>query len=248
MTEETRERLAVASKLIRSGKSALAIPLLDEIIRDEPDCAFAWKERGYAKEFTGDYAGAIADCTEMTQRWPGDPDGFARRASVRAKASDEQGAIEDYSAAIAINSRHSYAMFQRGRVKAAIGDFDGAIADFSAHMEFSENGPLSGLLNRGRARHRKGDLAGAIDDLTAAIAWEDGPVYAPLFRGRVYLDMRSYEQAIADFSMAIREFQGLANAYRLRAEARAAIGDETGAREDREEFGRLGGRDLPAYE
>lgn len=113
----------------------------------------------------------------------------------------------------------------------------------------SSTGPLSGLLNRGPAKHLLGDLAGAIEDLTEAMRLECGqPIFAPLFRGRVMLDLGNYEAAIADFTAAIKAFPGLTNAYRHRAEAKALAGDREGAEIDMCSYDRLGGCDLPAYE
>ena len=74
------------------------------------------------------------------------------------------------------------------------------------------------------------------------------PIYAPLFRGRVRLDVGDYQGAIADFTAAIEAFPALTNAYRHRAEARALAGDRKQAEEDLRSYERLGARDLPAYE
>ena len=71
---------------------------------------------------------------------------------------------------------------------------------------------------------------------------------APLFRGRVRLDVGDYPGAIAELTAAMGAFPGLTDAYRLRAEAKARAGDSVGADEDRRSYHRLGGRDLPAYE
>lgn len=55
------------------------------------------------KSFHGDHLGAIADFTAMILLWPTSPDGFTGRAAARERAGDLRGAIEDYSAAIAID-------------------------------------------------------------------------------------------------------------------------------------------------
>jgi tetratricopeptide (TPR) repeat protein len=244
-----REDLAKAIALIRKGRSEQAIPLLDRLLELDPSCPLALRERGFAKSFRGDHAGAIADFTAFIVQRPADPDGYARRASARARAGDLQGAIEDYSTAISGNPQHPYAFLQRGRMRAASGDWSGAVSDFTVDMQHSNAGRLSGLLNRGRAKHRIGDLTGAIEDLSEAMRLEVGlPIYAPLYRGRVRLDMGDCWGAIADFTAAVEAYPQLTNAYRHRAEARGLVGDQKGAEEDLRSYKRLGGRDLPAYE
>lgn len=244
-----REDLAKAISLIREGRAEYAIPLLDSLLKRDPSCFLVLRERGLAKSFCGDHAGAIADFTAVIRHRPTDPNGFTSRAAAHERAGNLRGAIEDYSAAISLNLRHPYAFLRRGRMRAASGDFTGAVSDFTADMGHSDMGPLSGLLNRGRARHRLGDLVGAINDLTEAMSLERGrPVFAPLFRGRVRLDMGDCQGAIADLTAAIEAFPGLTNAYRHRAEARTQAGNREGASADLWTYDRLGGRDLPAYE
>ena len=240
-------RMAVA--LIRKGHSGQAIPILDRLIESDSSHCLALRERGLAKKFCGDHAGAIADFSAAILQQPTNPDGYTGRADARKWAGDLQGAIEDYSAAISLNPQHTFAYLQRGRIKAATGDLSGAISDFTADMLNSDIGPLSGLLNRGRAKHRLGDLTGAIEDLNMALNSERGqPIFAPLFRGRVRQDAGDYQGAIADFTAAIEAFPGLTNAYRHRAAAKAIAGDQEGAEIDLRSYDQLGGCDLPAYE
>lgn len=251
MSEDTpfREDLARAMTLIRKGHPQQAIPILDHLIESDSSLWLALRERGLAKSFCGDHAGAIADFSAFIFQQPTNPEGYTGRAAARKRAGDLEGAVEDYSAAISHNPQHTFAYLQRGRMRAQFGDLYGAVADFSAHMVNSTRGPLSGLLNRGRAKHRLGHLPGALDDLTEALRLEVGrPVFAPLFRGRVRLDAGDYEGAIADFTAAIEAFPQLTNAYRHRAEAKVLAGDREGAEGDLRSYNRLGGRDLPAYE
>jgi serine/threonine-protein kinase len=244
----SREKLAEASFLIRDGRSAEAIPILDAIVAVEPGCTWALEERGRAKMFIEDYEGAIADFSLMIVQRPASPKGFTCRADARARAGDLQGALVDYSSAIAIDPGHPYAYLQRGRLRFEIREYAAAISDFTADMEVSPQGRLSGLLNRGTAKHFAGDLSGAISDLTEAITLEVGmPVFGPLFRGRARLTAGDYHGAINDFTSAITALPGLTNAYRYRAEARELIGDRKGAADDRSLYDQLGGRDLPAF-
>jgi tetratricopeptide (TPR) repeat protein len=242
------ERIKQAGMLIRSGRSADAIPLLDAVVESSACTPWAVAERGRAKQFTGDLEGAVADFTLLAVRWPERTDGLTNRANARRLLGDFHSSIDDYSSAILINEQHGFAYLQRGRVKMQLGDLAGAVADFSADMNHSKEGRLSGLLNRGVAKHRMKDFSGAIEDLTAALEIEmPPPVYSPLFRASVRASLGDWRSAIADYSLALTRFPGLTNALRERAEAKQAIGDDQGAAADTTEYRRLGGRDLPAY-
>ncbi|MEK6236245.1 MAG: tetratricopeptide repeat protein [Planctomycetales bacterium] len=243
-----QHRLADASSLIRTGRSSEAIPILDSIVASDPACLWALEERGRAKSFTGDHAGAVADFTQLIELSPDNPKGFTSRADVHQSVGNLKEAIQDYSKAISLNPEHTFAYIQRGRLKVLSGDLHGAITDFSAAIKYDHMGPLSGLLNRGKTKHLLGDFPGAIEDLTEAIEWERGLcVFAPLFRGRARLDAKDYHGAISDFTMAITAFPKLTNAYRHRADAKRAAGDMEGALADLSAYDQLGGEDLPAY-
>jgi len=248
-TASDPEGYKTAVALIRQGHSREAILILDRLIESDSSHFLALRERGLAKKFCGDHAGAIADFSEVILRQPNNPESYADRADARKRAGDLHGAIQDYSAAIVLNPKHTFAYLQRGRIRVLFGDLNGAIRDFSAHMLHDTEGPLSGLLNRGEVKHHLDDLAGTIDDLTEAMRLEGSqPIFAPLFRGRVKLGAGNYEGAITDFTAAIEAFPGLTNAYRHRAEAKVLAGDREGAAIDLSTYNRLGGRDLPAYE
>lgn len=239
--------LREAISMIRSGRPTQAIPILDRIIEGDETCSIALAERGRARMNCGDIVGAVADLTEMVRRWPDNPKGLTLRAQAHEQAGDWQRAIDDYSAAIAIDAEHEFAYLQRGRMRVLAGDAQRAIGDFSEAMKHDRDGRLSGLQNRGKAKHLVGDLAGAMVDLTEAVQLEMAPIIGPLLRGRVRFDAGDLPGAIIDFTTALEEFPGLTNALRLRAEAKELVGDPVGAKDDRRRYEELGGQDLPAY-
>ena len=110
------KEMVEASFLIRHGRSADAIPILDAIVDADPTFASALEERGRAKLFSGDRDGSIADFTRMISHWPNNPKGYTCRADARARAGELSGAIDDYFFAIALDPRHPFAFLQRGRL------------------------------------------------------------------------------------------------------------------------------------
>ncbi len=105
----------------------------------------------------------------------------------------------------------------------------------TAEMEIARSTEAYGY--RAQARSLYGDLAGAEEDLSAAIKISpQGELLAQ--RGHLYLRQRKYDQAIADFTRAIKA-GAPAPAYHARAAAYFAKDDYAGAAEDLGQFFKL---------
>lgn len=248
LSNHQENRLREAGALIRSGRPADALPILDDLLANAPTHVWALAERGRAKTNTGDHHGALADFTTIIGIEPNVPKSYTLRAMARERAGDSAGAIDDYNAAIVIDPRHAFAYLSRGRIQIQFGNLEAALSDFTATIRYDKMGPLSGLLNRGKTKHLMGDFPGAIEDLTAALHLEGGPaIFSPLYRGQSRKCAGDLNGALADFTDAIQAYPQLTNAYRHRAEIRHILGDVTGEENDRREYEKLGGADLPAY-
>lgn len=237
-----------AGKLIRSGRSAEAIPILTAYLARYPDDVWACSERAYAKKFTGDLLGALEDRTEIVRLAPLSPNSFTGRGIAHADAGHLREAIDDFTTALQLDPTLTRAHIFRGRVKVKLGELKSALIDFTAAIDDQQTGPGSGLINRGRVHYLLGDFDAAVQDFTTAL--ESVPftcTHSALYRGIARQATEDYAKAIADFTMAIDSFPGLSNAYRHRASAKQSIGDTSGSARDMLEYERLGGVDLPAY-
>jgi Tfp pilus assembly protein PilF len=68
---------------------------------------------------------------------------LVNRAVMKAQSGDNQGAIEDLTEAIKMESKYAPAYHYRGIVRSAIGDKSGAIVDFqSAANLFQQQGKM----------------------------------------------------------------------------------------------------------
>ena len=115
-------------------------------------------------------------------------------------------------------------------------------------MHDPQMGPGSGLINRGTTHYLLGDFDAAIEDFTSALNLKPFVcLSSALYRGIARKSVQDYAGAIADFTLVIKGYSGLSNAYRHRADARRLSGDVSGADADMLEYNRLGGVDLPAY-
>ncbi|MBA4032751.1 MAG: hypothetical protein C0478_17930 [Planctomyces sp.] len=237
-----------AGGLIRSGRAAEAIPILSAYLSQHPTDTWVLSERAYAKKFTGDYAGAIEDRTEIVRLKPDSPHSFTGRGNVLADVGELRAAIKDFSSAIELDPKLASAYLWRGRAKVQLGELHSALQDFTAAMNDHQTGPGSGLINRGKTYFLLGDFDAAIRDLTAALELHPFPcIHSALYRGIARKSAHDYEGAIADFTLVIEKCSQISNAYRHRAEARRMMGDVSGAEADRLEYERLGGADLPAF-
>jgi tetratricopeptide (TPR) repeat protein len=130
------------------------------------------------------------------------------RGGAHAQLGEHDRAIDDFSAALGINSDHQRARLGRGEAYLAKRDPDRAVADFSAVIRYD---PTSFRAYGGRsvAYRAKGDLDAALADLTKSIELTQGILlhqatarYLTL-RGVVYQDKGDREAAIADYRKAL---------------------------------------------
>jgi tetratricopeptide (TPR) repeat protein len=126
-------------RAIKQEKFEEAIQLLTEKISRNPNDAYAYYNRGYAKGELSDYQGAIADYTKGIEINPNDAEVYYNRGNAKINLSDYQGAIADYTKAIEINPNYAKAYNNRGKAKFALSDYQGAIADFTKAIECDNN-------------------------------------------------------------------------------------------------------------
>jgi tetratricopeptide (TPR) repeat protein len=93
--------------------------------------------------------------------------GFKASAATKFNKGDFDGAIADYTKAIALGATDPATYYNRGRAKEANNDFDGAIADYDKVIELDPNN-ADAYNDRGFAKEANGDLNGAAADLNKA--------------------------------------------------------------------------------
>jgi tetratricopeptide (TPR) repeat protein len=146
-----------------------------------------------------------------------------RDGDKKVGKGDLDGAIEEYSRAIAISSRlnssdsetdetsnitvidpfTANAYTNRGVARYRKGDFEGAKADFDAALRIRP-GLAYAYLNRAATRRELGDLQGALVDLDKAISIQPKLFEAYNNRGSIRHDLGNLQGALADFNLAIK--------------------------------------------
>jgi len=146
-----------------------------------------------------------------------------RDGARKVDNGDLDGAIEEYSRAIAISSRlnssdsdtsetsnitvvnpfTANAYTNRGVARYRKGDFEGAKADFDAALRIRP-GLAYAHLNRAATRRELGDIQGALSDLDKAISIQPKLFEAYNNRGSIRHDLGNLQGALADFNLAIK--------------------------------------------
>ena len=94
---------------------------------------------------------------------------YVKNANAKLKSKDYQGAIADYSKAIAIDPQLALAYFNRGVAKNKLKDYQGAIDDYSKAIEINPQ-YAKVYNNRGNSKYGLGDQQGACADYKMAVS------------------------------------------------------------------------------
>merc|ERR1712232_853955 len=117
--------------------------------------------RASAKNFLGDFDGALRDAQEAIWTNQHAAGGWAQRGEAKLNLGDFEGAIDDCSKALLIDSRSAYAartLCIRGNAKLQTGDYNGAYDDARTgrelHVEVADFAEASSIMHQA-ASHRK---------------------------------------------------------------------------------------------
>jgi len=127
---------------------------------------------------------------------------YVGRGRAQLFAGQAAGAIEDYDAAIRLNSKTAELYVERGHAQMVFGRVDAAIHDFDEALKRNPRS-WSAFNERGVAKSRKVKLVEAISDFDQAIAIHPLPeIYAN--RGYVNEALARSQDAIRDLQKALQ--------------------------------------------
>ncbi|HEU5269063.1 MAG TPA: tetratricopeptide repeat protein [Jatrophihabitans sp.] len=149
---------------------------------------------------------------------------------VRAAMGDLEGAITDYTEAIARDPNYAPYYFDRAGLLHKLGRDDEAIADYETTIRMSP--PLAeAYYNRGDIRAGRDDLAGALADFSYALELNPGFVAAYLYRAGLYSELGEDAAARQDVDAGLALDPDHPHLLSLRGQLDAAAGDLAAAAE-----------------
>jgi serine/threonine-protein kinase len=176
------------------------------------------------------YSQAILACSSAIARKPDYADAYYLRAQAYASQRNLEEAESDYAKVIQLDSKHARGYSGRCAVRLEFKDYQGAVADCSKAIELDPKNSRA-LNQRGIAYRYLKNLPASLDDLDKAVSLS--PEVDNLFqRATTLRDLNQFQKAIADFDQAVYLFPGNPEVLRARAEAKMAMGDLKGAKED----------------
>ncbi len=166
---------------------------------------------------------AIAGCSEFLVLVPDDEDMIARRAELRERTGDLEGAILDFRR---IRYRFACAV-EEIRLLTRIGDraaLHDALAAALARWPYNPDLLRRHDVEQARTLIDAGAKAAAMDHLDSAIAVSPRDPELRTLRGGLYLDTERWPEAILDFDVVLRREPRSAAAWSGRAKAHVALG------------------------
>ncbi|MEH1840527.1 MAG: tetratricopeptide repeat protein [Nostoc sp.] len=126
--------------------------------------------------------------------------GYSSLGYILYNSGDYQGAIENYSQAILLNSEDLTSYQSRGVARSLTKDYQNAIEDFNETIRLSPQ-YAQAYAERGVARAAIGDNQAAIEDCHRAIQLDPQYVRAYFGRGTARSYSGNYQGALEDFSL-----------------------------------------------
>ena len=179
-------------------------------IKEEPDNAIYYYNRGNTYKNLGDYQNAIENYDKAIQDYskaielnPNNASYFDNRGNIYFDLENYDKAIQDFNKAIELNSNNVSYFDNRGNIYFNLENYDKAIQDFNKAIELNPNNP-SYFSNRGSAYGNLEKYEEAIQDFNKAI--ELNPNNPSYFynRGITYEDLGESDKAINDFNNVIK--------------------------------------------
>lgn len=127
---------------------------------------------------------------------------YNQRGLLKADAKDFQGAISDYTAAIAIKSDYSEPYNNRGLTREKLNDLEGALNDYNKAISFNPTNP-NAFYNRGTLYGKHGDFKNALNDFNRAILISPGYSGAYNNRANVQHALGDVKGACEDWHKAV---------------------------------------------
>lgn len=227
----TNLMLNLGVSYMADGMADEAIEQFNNAIAQKGSYMSAYLSRGAAYLEKGDTVQAIADYDKAIKINPYNMYSYARRGYLHIQLEDYDKAQSDYDMALRLEPDNAGLHLARGVVRYHLDDLMGAISDYDMAIKLDRNNSAA-YYNRAMLRGYIGDDNRAIEDYSIVLQLEPDNNFALLNRALLFVQTGNYYAAISDLTNIITNYPEFPVAYYARAEAKAALGDESGAEKD----------------
>lgn len=173
---------------------------------------------------SGDLYKALDLCNEALNKQPDNPRIYNLRGNIKAGMNDIQGAFEDYTMSILIQTDYPTPYYNRANLYRDIGEYSKSISDYNTAIALGENLKIASYINRGFVKLSfMNDIDGALDDFTEAInlgATDEGPYYGSAV---CYYNKQMYNKTINYTVKAITLSPKNPDAYAIQGQAKIKL-------------------------
>lgn len=198
-----------------------AIEDLTKAIQIYPDYLEAYSNRGFIQSQLGNLQGALADYNQALVIHSICSSAYDRsiiclilrnRSSVLLNLGDFQGAIDDLTRVIQLNSNDYEAYSERGYILYKLGNLQLALQDINTAIQLNPNNAAN-YCHRGNIYAALEEHFQEIKDFSSAIQLDSKYVLAYCNRGVAYYKSGNLQKAIDDLNIAIQLDPNCAHAY-----------------------------------
>lgn len=209
----------------------LAADVFSKMVMFEKTNPDVWINRGTARMFIADTAGALSDFNKAIALNPFNAFSYFKRGALYLDKGEFELAISDLNQSIQLDSTTKESYFVR-----AIANYEQklsakALADLNKVIELDPNYSLA-LFNRAIIAYQIGNWQDAVIDLSRLTVLNPENVLIYYNRAIIQGENGKLREAITDYSTAINIFPDFANAYLNRAQVKYQLGDLKGSHED----------------
>lgn len=180
------------------------VDLFTDVIEKNPTLALAYGNRANAKLLSGDYYGAIEDCSALLRMNPYDGKAYYNQGNAYSQLAKYDSAIVCYNKSILNGFVIGNVFYNRGNANYMSGRIDSALDDYRRSLEFvplkTESYYSIGFVYLfGKKEYR---TARAYFD--SAIAGNPGSIPSYYYRAECFYNLQQYSEASNDLIIASR--------------------------------------------
>jgi len=229
--QNTNLMLNLGISYLADGYPDKAIEQFNDALAVKRNYMTAYMSRGAAYLEKGDTAQALNDYNKAIKINPYSMYSYARRGHLYIQMEAYEEAKDDYDMALRLEPDNAGLHIARGVVRYHLNDLMGAIDDYDMAIKLDKNNSAA-YYNRAMLRGYIGDDNRAIEDYSIVLQLEPDNHFALLNRALLFNQIGNYYAAIGDLSRIIETYPDFPVAYYARAEAKSALGDQSGAEKD----------------